>query len=486
MPLYFGNIKIKSFQRQLNMWGFERVCNGPDRGAYTHEWFERGNPDLCHHMRRIKVKGTGHMHHGQGHCHDRQRSISPVPSTSVGGCGTTNAAVTDVGVCGSSIESGYYDDQGMYHQMYGPYADPVSAAALAWTSSGHVQPLDLGPSVNDQHYDSSNLTAELESMKNRLDTALSRATIPEWNNNCDGQQQMLSNTPSSTSSVLHEGDCIFFEGRNFFFVGDESRKRQWLYGRAGREKQEESSSKTTSNLIYQPEPPTPLSAGELANDTTYCGGGGGANSTGNYLSDNPPPPRRDPTGRRISKRFSLELDGSRSDSQNFVLKELMDMQFDLDGDNYIYDDTHNGIGPLVQHQQSQARRLSKRYSMEPNPVYANNRAYNGGGAEQMPSHIFKELLDLDLEGNGNDDEDRRNNISGDQLQQRLPYTPQHDPGELPETEQAPTIPQYETQDQIIIDLPTMSNGKRFSLLSRPLNIDDAILGSLGSLNLGDL
>lgn len=57
MPTYFNNTKYKSFQRQLNMWGFDRVGSGPFKGAYLHQYFVRGNPDLCERMHRTKIKG---------------------------------------------------------------------------------------------------------------------------------------------------------------------------------------------------------------------------------------------------------------------------------------------------------------------------------------------------------------------------------------------------------------------------------------------
>lgn len=37
MPLYFRQTHYKSFQRQLNLWGFERIGRGPEVGAYYHE-----------------------------------------------------------------------------------------------------------------------------------------------------------------------------------------------------------------------------------------------------------------------------------------------------------------------------------------------------------------------------------------------------------------------------------------------------------------
>lgn len=57
MPSYFSSTKYKTFQRSLNLWGFESVSKGSDRGACYHPYFLKGQPDLCHSMTRIKIKG---------------------------------------------------------------------------------------------------------------------------------------------------------------------------------------------------------------------------------------------------------------------------------------------------------------------------------------------------------------------------------------------------------------------------------------------
>jgi hypothetical protein len=58
MPVYFRQSHYKSFQRQLNLWGFERVGKGEEHGAYYHKFFIRGEPGLCGYMNRQKIKGA--------------------------------------------------------------------------------------------------------------------------------------------------------------------------------------------------------------------------------------------------------------------------------------------------------------------------------------------------------------------------------------------------------------------------------------------
>ena len=59
LPKYFKLSKVASFQRQLNLYGFQRLTIGRDKGGYYHELFLRGMAFLAYRIPRVKVKGTG-------------------------------------------------------------------------------------------------------------------------------------------------------------------------------------------------------------------------------------------------------------------------------------------------------------------------------------------------------------------------------------------------------------------------------------------
>ena len=57
LPRFFNQTRYKSFQRQLNIYGFTRVAAGKEKGLLSHKCFVRGNKALCVGMQRTKIKG---------------------------------------------------------------------------------------------------------------------------------------------------------------------------------------------------------------------------------------------------------------------------------------------------------------------------------------------------------------------------------------------------------------------------------------------
>ena len=56
---YFRQTQFTSFQRQLNLYCFQRLTIGNDKGASYHELFRRDQPHLSRQMVRKRIKGNG-------------------------------------------------------------------------------------------------------------------------------------------------------------------------------------------------------------------------------------------------------------------------------------------------------------------------------------------------------------------------------------------------------------------------------------------
>ncbi|KAL3927210.1 MAG: hypothetical protein SGBAC_013174 [Bacillariaceae sp.] len=52
IPKYFKPIKYTSFQRQLSIYGFQRIRTGWNTGGYEHPYFARADSSLCKNIRR--------------------------------------------------------------------------------------------------------------------------------------------------------------------------------------------------------------------------------------------------------------------------------------------------------------------------------------------------------------------------------------------------------------------------------------------------
>ena len=58
LPRFCRHKKHKSFLRQLSMYKFKRITEGPNRGAYQHPYFVRNRLDLCELIQRGKKSST--------------------------------------------------------------------------------------------------------------------------------------------------------------------------------------------------------------------------------------------------------------------------------------------------------------------------------------------------------------------------------------------------------------------------------------------
>ena len=62
MPLFFASRRMSSFQRQLNIYGFQRINEGQFRGAYRHKDFILGKKELLKSIKRIDKRSRKSYH----------------------------------------------------------------------------------------------------------------------------------------------------------------------------------------------------------------------------------------------------------------------------------------------------------------------------------------------------------------------------------------------------------------------------------------
>jgi HSF-type DNA-binding len=54
IPKYYRHNKLTSFHRQCGLYGFKRIAEGPNAGAFRHALFRKGQPELCNQIKRVK------------------------------------------------------------------------------------------------------------------------------------------------------------------------------------------------------------------------------------------------------------------------------------------------------------------------------------------------------------------------------------------------------------------------------------------------
>ena len=83
-PSYLNTKRFSSFKRQLSVYKFARVMDGPEKGAYYNEFFLRGRPDLLASVKRIGQRNRSSQSSSPPKVHHRmpqaKKHRPPTPS----------------------------------------------------------------------------------------------------------------------------------------------------------------------------------------------------------------------------------------------------------------------------------------------------------------------------------------------------------------------------------------------------------------------
>jgi hypothetical protein len=179
LPKFFLQTKYKSFQRQLNIWGFERIATGPFKGGYNRsDLFVRGNAPLVNSMKRRK----------------KSRSLKAITSTIVRTCAHDDQKEREMTECTSSSSSCSSSN----------FEDEPDAILLSSNVSVSVN-------GDDQHRQFQQLESLEDAMDNGSEEDIDFVPL--------SLEYLAFDTEEITPNDL--SNCFSFEGNNFFLDVEE-------------------------------------------------------------------------------------------------------------------------------------------------------------------------------------------------------------------------------------------------------------------------
>jgi hypothetical protein len=143
MPTYFNQTKYKSFLRQVNIYGFQRLVRGASNGAYTHNLLVRGEPEICQNMVRTKIKNKFQRSKNR----DKKSSRSSLVSSSEGAKQEPTMAVPQLSCSLSAMTADTIpmtiSSWSQHYHMYHNYGEDENEGSFDLLDRSRIEPNKL-------------------------------------------------------------------------------------------------------------------------------------------------------------------------------------------------------------------------------------------------------------------------------------------------------------------------------------------------------
>lgn len=208
MPKFFHQSKYKSFQRQLNLWGFERIVAGSGKGGYTrtNHFFRHHPSEICYIKRRkIKSKGEGGVSRIK-----KLVVITPAKKTNENSNNRVmnqthqSSSTASVVIVPTKDANPNENISSSMNPMELPMILPFSTASV----------------ISNNHSDVSSVSSESDWSQSSV---YEPVILPTPMHKMDFSTTMLAEILED-EECPQTGDCMDFEGRSYFFVDEEEIK----------------------------------------------------------------------------------------------------------------------------------------------------------------------------------------------------------------------------------------------------------------------
>ena len=222
LPQFFGQTKVRSFQRQLHLWSFEKLREGVNRGAMSHPFFMKGRKEIIQNVsrqsfKRSATRGRDCSHHDKSI--DSKKSPSPSNQPSSGNI-PIEKITRDYSTIGSSCSSSSDDNECITNLKLKARSESCPSkpnAMFSLLSITASNKLNDGP-ISSLHGDCKGKKASASSFAIPTSFQSNDATNIVSEVMEIQQQQQQQKQQREPYSIFHEGDLVDFEGKRFFFL----------------------------------------------------------------------------------------------------------------------------------------------------------------------------------------------------------------------------------------------------------------------------